>query len=141
VWQWVAGAATALGLGILLSSACSDRATSEEPPVDRQVKLCQDFCTLDPACGHEPHDPDETNACVESCLDQNFRAPNTPCSVVAERFLEACRKTYVDSCEFFEAPECEAAELPVSVCRVDPQAWAAHDCDDKCPGDCCDGQK
>lgn len=120
-------------LGLLFGSSCSDRPT-DEPTDDSRVRLCTQHCEQGVRCSQANGGDYTREECMDTCLTMFFGENVRECAQVASEQLE-CYISRGDSCDGNDA--CVDAAYPFSVCRGDPEYWAAHDCDDKCPGECC----
>jgi hypothetical protein len=126
-----------LGIHILsVGCSCSDRPV-DETEREEQLHLCERKCEADAAClmtRDEHYTPQEREGCRDRCLEIFFNEHNVGCEVVAARAVE-CIIAHGPTCEGNSG--CTEEKQPFSVCIADPKGWAARDCDDKCPGECC----
>jgi hypothetical protein len=121
-------------LGILaLGCSCSDRPV-DETEREEQLRLCSMRCELGVDCSRARGSDLTHEECSNNCMESYFTDHNVGCHNVAKRLLE-CYITRFDSCE--RRPDCTDEGAPYWVCIGDPVFWAANDCDDKCPGECC----
>jgi hypothetical protein len=120
-------------LGPAVGCSCSDRA-ADETERDEQLRLCTEKCRHGAVCATTRGDDLDQEECIGNCMEIYFNEHNAGCEIVAKRALE-CTISENASCE--RNPACAEESYPFSVCIADPKGWAANDCDDKCPGECC----
>jgi hypothetical protein len=116
-----------------LGCSCSDR-TADETEREDQMRLCTRKCEADVACVMARGDEYTQEECMGRCAANYFNEHNVGCEVVAKRALECF---IAESTPCANDAACEDEKYPFSVCIADPARWAANDCDDKCPGECC----
>jgi hypothetical protein len=120
-------------LGPAVGCSCSDRA-ADETEREEQLRLCTQTCEADVACVTARGDDYTQETCMGRCMEYYFNEHNVGCEVVAKRALE-CAIATSNPCR--DNAACVDERYPFSVCKADPKGWAANDCDDKCPGECC----
>ena len=120
-------------LGVILGSSCSDRPTDESQE-ELHARLCTQDCEARVRCSESRGGDLEQQACMDGCMTKYFGDHITGCAQISIRELE-CKVALTGLCESRES--CDDEEYVFSVCRGDPEGWAANNCDDKCPGECC----
>ena len=125
--------------GLALGCSCSDRPTEDSEADEEHVRLCTEDCEIRARCAEAMGFPEYlAEECMDDCMTRYFGDHVKECAVVAERAIECTlSRGDLDLCDANDA--CENEYYPFSVCRAGPEYWGEHDCDDKCPGECCTG--